>query len=231
MVAAVAVLAACGDPVSKGTSTALRTRPTTATHPSSTVPRTTASSTTTTQPTTTTQASTTTPPETVPSTTAPDPVVHVSGPVTAVGDSVMLDYQAALQRDVPGIAVFAAVSRQWSDGETLLQWLKASGHLGTEVVVGLGTNGPITAGDFDSMMSVLARVHRVVFVNVVVGQPWESEVNGVLAAGVSRYPNAVLADWASLERSNPSWVYSDGTHLPIDGPGARALAALVASKL
>jgi hypothetical protein len=68
-------------------------------------------------------------------------------------------------------------------------------------------------------------------VNVVVGQDWQDEVNGVLAAGVARYPNAVLADWASLEAANPGWVYADGTHLPIDGPGAQALAALVASKL
>ncbi len=143
----------------------------------------------------------------------------------------MLDYQAALQRDVPGITVLGAVSRQWTDGETLLAQLKASGQLGSEVVVGLGTNGPITAADFDTMMTVLSGVRRVVFVNVVVGQPWQNEVNTVLAAGVARYPNTVLADWAALEATDPGWVYSDGTHLPIDGPGARALAALVASKL
>lgn len=223
VVAALAGLAACGSPVSKGTSAALRTP--------STRPSTTVEPTTTARPTTTTDPTTTTSPDAVPATVPTSPVVHVAGGVSAVGDSVMLDYQAALQRDVPGIAVFAAVSRQWSDGEILLQELKLSGHLGTEVVVGLGTNGPITAADFDSMMAILAGVRRVVFVNVVVGQPWESEVNGVLAAGVARHPTAVLADWATLERSNPSWVYSDGTHLPIDGPGARALAALVASEL
>ncbi len=158
--------------------------------------------------------------------------MSVTGGVTAVGDSVMLDYQSALQQDVPGVTVNAAVSRQWSDGEALLSQLKANGQLGSVVIVALGTNGPITSSDFDSMMSILTGVSRVVFVNVVVDQPWQNGNNAVLAAGVADHPGTVLADWASLEASNPGWVYAgDGTHLPIGGPGAQALAALVASKV
>ena len=66
------------------------------------------------------------------------------GAVTAIGDSVMLDYQDPLRFALPGADVEAAVSRQWSDGESLLSSIKAQGKLGGEVVVGLGTNGPIT---------------------------------------------------------------------------------------
>ncbi len=46
----------------------------------------------------------------------------------------------------------------------------------------------------------------------------------------SQYPRTVLADWDGLVSQNPGWLYSDSTHLPIDGPGAQALANLVASK-
>lgn len=152
------------------------------------------------------------------------------GQVTAVGDSVMLDYQTPLQQAVPGINVEAAVSRQWSDGETILQQLKAAGQLGAVVIVGLGTNGPITDADFDAMMTTLSGASRVVFVTVHVDRPWQDPNNGVLAAGVRRYPRAVLADWNTLATQNPSWVYSDGTHLPIDGQGAQALATLIAQK-
>ncbi len=153
------------------------------------------------------------------------------GHVTAVGDSVMLDYQAALQADVPGIDVEAAVSRQWSTGESLLQQLRSEGRLGAVVVVALGTNGPITSAEFDAMMSVLSGASRVVFVNIVVDRSWQDPNNQVLASGVARYSNAVIADWHSLEAQNPSWVYTDGTHLPIGGVGAQALAALIASKV
>jgi hypothetical protein len=84
------------------------------------------------------------------------------GIVTAIGDSVMLDAAPDLQQDIPGIQIDAAVSRQWTEGEAILSELKAHGDLGAIVVVGLGTNGPITLEDFNQMMSILD------------GRPWWS---------------------------------------------------------
>jgi hypothetical protein len=143
----------------------------------------------------------------------------------------MLDYQDPLEADIPGVAVFAAVSRQWSEGEALLQQLKASGQLGSQVIVALSTNGPISSTDFNNMMAILSGVKRVVFVNVHVDRPWQDPNNAVIAAGVSQYPNTVLADWASLAAQNPQWFGPDGTHLAINGPGADALAALITQTL
>jgi hypothetical protein len=151
--------------------------------------------------------------------------------VTAVGDSVMIDYQVPLQTDIPGVIVDAAVSRQWSDGEAILQELKAQGALGAQVIIGLGTNGPITAADFDSMMAILNGASRVVFVNVHVDRPWQDPNNAVLASGVTRYPHTYLADWATLAGQNPAWFAADGTHLGIDGPGAVALASLITTTI
>jgi hypothetical protein len=155
----------------------------------------------------------------------------IAGHVTAVGDSVMLDYQDPLKTDIPGIAVDASVSRQWGDGIQILSELKASGLLGAEVVVGLGSNGPITDSDFDAMMQTLGGASRVVFVNTHVDRPWQDPNNMVLANGATRYPNVIVADWFTLANQNPGWFGSDGTHLPIDGAGADALAALVSAKL
>ncbi len=175
-----------------------------------------------------------------PSTVAPSPVQSAPAPCTpvavpggayAVGDSVMIDAQVPLQECVPNIQVNAAVSRQWSDGETILRGVMAGASPPSVVVVALGTNGPITAADFDAMMSILPGASRVVFVTVHVDRPWQNQVNGVLAGGVARYPKAVLADWESLAAQHPEWFYTDGTHLPIGGPGAQALAALIASKV
>jgi hypothetical protein len=175
---------------------------------------------------TTSTASTTTT-----STTSPPGPGFNAGQVTAVGDSVMLDYQDPLKTAIPGINVDAAVSRQWSDGESILQTLKSDDQLGGDVIVGLGTNGPITDTDFDNMMTILGGASRVVFVNVQVDRPWQDPNNAVLASGATRYPNAVVADWATLAAQNPGWFGADGTHLAIDGPGADALAQLVASTL
>jgi hypothetical protein len=174
---------------------------------------------------------TTLPPTTTTTTLPPPGPGFVAGHVTAIGDSVMLDYRDPLQTDIPGVNVDASVSRQWSDGVQMLQELKASGQLGAEVIVGLGTNGPITDSDFDAMMQVLTGASRVVFVNFHVDRSWQDPNNAVLANGASRYPNVFVADWATLAAQNPQWFGSDGTHLAIDGPGATALAMLVSSTL
>jgi hypothetical protein len=194
--------------------------------------------TTTVPPTASTPKPTTTAPASDPApatTTAPIPGPagpgFVAGQVTAVGDSVMLDYQDPLKSSIPGANVDAAVSRQWSDGEAILQALKADGQLGADVIVGLGTNGPITDADFNNMMAILGGASRVVFVNVHVDRSWQDPNNVVLASGAARYHNAVVADWATRAAQNPQWFGGDGTHLGIDGPGANALAALVASTL
>ncbi len=163
---------------------------------------------------------------------SPPPIPAVApASVTAVGDSVMLDYQDPLEADVPSVAVYAAVSEQWDEGETVLQQLKAAGQLGSEVIVALGTNGPISSADFNNMMAILSGATRVVFVNDHVDQPWQDPNNAVIAAGVSQYPNTVLANWASLAAQNPQWFGPDGTHLAINGPGADALAALITQSL
>jgi hypothetical protein len=179
--------------------------------------------------TTTTVAPTTTVPgEVLPTACTP---ATVAGGAYAVGDSVMLDTQQLLQECLPNMDVNAAVSRQWSDGETVLRQVMAGASPPAVVVVALGTNGPISTADFDTMMSILHAATRVVFVTVHVDRPWQDPVNAVLVSGVARYPNAVLADWAGLAAAHPGWFYSDGTHLPINGAGAQALAGLIASKV
>jgi hypothetical protein len=170
-------------------------------------------------------------PTTTTTTTRPAGPGFNAGQVTAVGDSVMLDYQDPLKTSIPGVNVDASVSRQWSAGESILQTMKADGQLGGDVIVGLGTNGPITGSDVDNLMAILGGASRVVFVNVHVDRPWQDPNNAVLADASTRYPNVVVADWATLAGQNPQWFGADGTHLAIDGPGADALASLIASTL
>jgi hypothetical protein len=185
----------------------------------------------------------TTPPTATPATTAPPaptttvPAVPttttttipqpVAGPVTAVGDSIMLDIQPYLAADLPGVSVDGLVSRQFEAGIGVVQADRAAGTLGRVLVVELGTNGSVTPEDVDAMMQAAGDVSRVVFVNVCVPRPWEADDNAVLAAGVARYPGvAVLADWYTLASGHPEWFTADQVHL--NPTGAAALAALVA---
>ena len=210
------------------TPTAATSDPTTTTAPPSTTTPTTSRPTPTSPPTTTTVTTT---PATPPAALGAPAPGFVAGHVTAVGDSVMLDYQTPLEADIPGVDVEAAVSEQWAAGEEELSQLKAEGRLGAEVIVALSTNGPISATDFANMMNVLSGASRVVFVNIHVDRPWQNPNNAVLAQGAASYPRVVIADWATLAANNPGWFGPDGTHLAIDGIGAQALASLIATTL
>ena len=174
-----------------------------------------------TQPTVTTPSPTTVPPAPTP------PAAPVPGPVTAVGDSIMLDIQPELTADLPGVTVDGLVSRQFQAGIGVVQAARAAGTLGRVLVVELGTNGAVTPADVDAMMEAAQGVTRVVFVNVDVPRPWAAGDNAVLAAGVARYPGvAVLADWYALSAPHPEWFTTDQVHL--NPAGATALAALIA---
>ena len=176
----------------------------------------------------------TTPPtvaSTLPSVPPPCVPAPVPGGVYAVGDSVLVDAQSVLQGCVANIDVNASVSRQWSEGEAIMRAVMAGPAPPATVVLDLGTNGPVTDADFDTMMSIIHGASRVVVVTVHVDRAWQDPVNGVLGRGVSRYPTTVLADWEALAVLHPEWFYSDGTHLPIGGPGAQALADLIVAKL
>ena len=156
--------------------------------------------------------------------------VPIPGPVTAVGDSILLDVQPELTALVPGVGVDGIVSRQFQAGIGVVQTDRSSGTLGRVLVVELGTNGAISPSDVDAMVEAATGVARVVFVNVCVPRAWTDPDNLVLADGVARHADvAVLADWNALATPHPEWFTADQVHL--NPAGAAALAILIASKV
>jgi peptidoglycan/LPS O-acetylase OafA/YrhL len=153
------------------------------------------------------------------------------GPVSAVGDSVMLGAAGKLEKDIPNLTVIdAEVGMQAYTAVDVLAARRAAGQLGEVVVVHIGNNGVYTAEEFDQTMRELAGVRRVVFVNVNVPRPWEQPNNAVIAEGVQRYPDrAVLVDWYSASVDHPEYFVEDGVHLQIKGQ--KIYARLIAQQL
>jgi peptidoglycan/LPS O-acetylase OafA/YrhL len=135
----------------------------------------------------------------VPGTVAPTTLVTVApNDVLAIGDSVMLDAAADLKADLgPSTVVDAVVGRQVSDGIDRLNEYRAAGRLTglTALVIGLGTNGPMSVAQCDQILSLAAGIPRVVFVNVRMPRPWESITNDTLATCTARQPRVTLVDW------------------------------------
>src|SRR5918912_1186116 len=80
-----------------------------------------------------------------------------TGSVSAIGDSVMLGAVPSLQKDVKGLGVVdAAVGLQVYDAIGILKSRRASGQLGSLVIVHLGNNGTFTRQEFDQIMRILS---------------------------------------------------------------------------
>ena len=153
-----------------------------------------------------------------------------TGPVSAIGDSVMLGSAGVLQKEIDELSVIdAQVGMQVSYAIDVLRSRRAAGQLGETVVVHLGNNGTFTAGQFDEMMRVLSGVNRVIVVNVRVPRAWETTNNEVIYAGVQEHPKAELIDWYSASAGQPALFVTDGVHL--QPPGQRLYADMISAQI
>lgn len=162
-------------------------------------------------------------PSLTPAPTSPPPEQRI----LAVGDSVMVGTAKELRAALGDVTIDAAVSRQAKKAIAILRARRDAGQLGDVVIVHIGTNGPLSARQFDEMMSILADVRRVVFVTVKVPRRWEKPNNAVISSGVERYANAVLADWHAASAGRPELFARDGVH-PTRA-GARLFGSVIAA--
>lgn len=132
--------------------------------------------------------------------------------VTAVGDSIMVASTPALQAALPGIYIDAVVGRQFSTGLQVIANLKAQGQLRPIVVVGLGTNGSVTAGEISQLFAEIGPDRKLVLVNTFENRPWEQEVNSILATAASERPGVVLANWHTTVEHHTNLLWPDGIH-------------------
>ena len=146
--------------------------------------------------------------------------------VSAIGDSVMIGAAAALEEEIPVIGIDAAASRQAAAMIDVLTSRRDADELGSVVILHIGNNGSFTSEQFDEVMDVLGESRRVVFVNAKVPREWEGTNNTVIAEGVERHDNAVLADWHQSGIDHPEYFWDDGIHLRPEG--AKAYARLIA---
>src|SRR5690606_3336602 len=113
----------------------------------------------------------------------------------AVGDSVMLASASGLVQEFPGIDVDATVSRQLYHGPEVLRAKERAGVLRDVIVVGLGTNGPISTDSLDEIRSIAGPDRRIVLVSAYAPRWWTDEVNAPLAAYEQQHRNVELANW------------------------------------
>ncbi|HEY5171166.1 MAG TPA: acyltransferase family protein, partial [Acidimicrobiia bacterium] len=148
----------------------------------------------------------------------PVATAHVLG----IGDSVMQGAKASLVAAIPGMAVDAIRSRQFSQAIQVVQQYESLSALPTVIVIHLGTNGRITSDLFDQMMRTIGPRHTVYFLTARVPRLWEAEVNVTLHDGVKRWRNAHILEWRDYAGCHDDWFVADGFHLRTAGQHAYA---------
>lgn len=138
--------------------------------------------------------------------------------LTGVGDSVMADGKPLLEQIFPQSFIDAAVSRQAADGIGIVKKYAQDGTLANNVLVGLGTNGPVTSDQIDDLMHTVGKKRQVFWINThVPTRQWQNQVNATLADSAKKYSNLTIIDWNGYSNGHADWFYDDNVHPNPDG--------------
>ena len=143
----------------------------------------------------------------------PDTVMGVNkSGLWVTGDSVILGIRNKLAMQEEIALINARVGRQIQE---LIKEVEADKpRVGeSKVVLNVGNNNSVSSEDMIKLMELLKDQPRVVVVNTSVPRTWRDGNNKIISEVVSRYPNAVLVDWASIAENHPEFFAPDGVHL------------------
>ena len=137
----------------------------------------------------------------------------------------MVASAAALEAAMPGIYIDAQVGRQMAAGLAIIRSLARRHRLRQIVVVGLGTNGDISAAQLRQLRRAVGPGRDLVLINTFGPMSWESAVNEVISYAVRHTSHEDLANWNQAIKTRTNLLWPDGIHPRPSG--ARLYARLV----
>lgn len=145
-----------------------------------------------------------------------------NGPMSVLGDSVVLGARNAITEAIPGAKVDAEVSRMPGAFTGRVKKLNRRDKLANVVVLHPATNGVITEEILRNTLDPLTDYEKVVVVNASAPRTWIKPNNKIITRVTKDYPNVVVADWASTADGKSGYFVSDGVHLTKKGAAAFA---------
>ncbi|TGD17656.1 acyltransferase family protein [Levilactobacillus suantsaiihabitans] len=159
--------------------------------------------------------------------TADELLTSQQTPLTAVGDSVLLDDSGDLQNVFPGAIVDGAVGRQADAVPGILNSLSQRGQLAKNVLVNIGTNGYVTPDQADQIVHAIGPDRQIFWVTAhVPTREWQNSVNSRIAKTADKYKNVHVIDWYAEAKDHTSWFVSD--HVHPNNHGNRYYTSLIA---
>jgi len=143
----------------------------------------------------------------------PDTIMAVNKTgLWVTGDSVILGIRNKLAQQEEIALINARVGRQIQELIKAVEEDKPKvGN--SSVVLNVGNNNSVSREDMVRLMELLKDQPKIVVVNTSVPRTWRDGNNKIISEVVSRYPNAVLVDWATTAENHPEFFAPDGVHL------------------
>ena len=113
-------------------------------------------------------------------------------------------------------------------GLAIIQTLAADGELRHYVVVGLGTNGPVSDTQIRQLSRLIGPDRDLILINTFGPMPWEASVNEVLDGAARHMTRVSLADWHAAIAGHTDLLWPDGIHPQPSGAKLYARVVLAA---
>ena len=137
----------------------------------------------------------------------------------------MVASAAALNAALPGIYINAQVGRAMVAGLAVIENLAAHGELRRYIVVGLGSNGPVSAAQIRQLRRLIGPNRYLILINTFGPMPWEASVNEVIDGAAQHMTRVNLANWHAAIAAHTDLLWPDGIHP--QPSGARVYARVV----
>jgi peptidoglycan/LPS O-acetylase OafA/YrhL len=164
-----------------------------------------------------------------PPTTARHKPAPVAEPaLSAFGDSVLVGAETDLKARTSRLQFDAVEGRQAYNVLDDVADRAAAHRLRPNVLIHIGNNGIISAGQLRHTLAELADRRRVLLFTDRVPRDWEDPNNRIIRSMRGEYRNVVVVDWQALSTGHGNWFYSDGLHLTPVGAAAYSTIAVQA---
>ncbi len=151
-----------------------------------------------------------------------DSETPITGNVTAIGDSVLIDAAPFLEKKFSNIRIDGKIGRQMHEVQDLLAVNKQEMQQTDYMVIALGSNGSFDSKKLIELLSTFRQNSEIFLVNVRVPRPWESQVNKDLQEVSKQHKNFRLVDWYKESQGHEEYFANDGVHLTKKGAEAYA---------
>ena len=132
----------------------------------------------------------------------------------AIGDSVMLGAAQLLKETFPNAYVDAAVNRSYYPLLQIVSERYEEKILGDPVVIGIGTNGPLSVKVCHQVLDLCKERHVFWITTTNNTQFYNTDT---ILSFAQDYDNVTIIDWDIYSKDHPEYFYRDGIHLPPAG--------------